>query len=69
MKRAAPGGTCPSRRRLCAPGERTFYRVKVPSPPGSGKGEAKARVSIVGWNLKKAGFRELKGLTMGKTLD
>ena len=23
---------------LCAPGERTFYRVKVPSPPGSGKG-------------------------------
>ena len=24
--------------RLCAPGERTFYRVKVPSPPGSGKG-------------------------------
>ena len=25
-------------RELCAPGERTFYRVKVPSPPGSGKG-------------------------------
>ncbi len=24
--------------KLCAPGERTFYRVKVPSPPGSGKG-------------------------------
>jgi hypothetical protein len=22
---------------LCAPGERTFYRVKVPNPPGSGK--------------------------------
>ena len=22
----------------CAPGERTFYRVKVPNPPGSGKG-------------------------------
>ena len=21
-----------------APGERTFYRVKVPNPPGSGKG-------------------------------
>jgi hypothetical protein len=21
----------------CAPGERTFYRVKVPNPPGSGK--------------------------------
>ena len=53
---------------LCAPGERTFYRVKVPSPPGSGKGEPKARVSIVRWNLKKAGFWELKGLPMGKTL-
>ena len=23
---------------LGAPGERTFYRVKVPNPPGSGKG-------------------------------
>ena len=22
---------------LCAPGERTFYRVKVPKSPGSGK--------------------------------
>jgi hypothetical protein len=22
---------------LRAPGERTFYRVKVPNPPGSGK--------------------------------
>jgi len=22
----------------CAPGERTFYRVKDPNPPGSGKG-------------------------------
>jgi hypothetical protein len=25
---------------MCAPGERTFYRVKVPNPPGSGKGIA-----------------------------
>ena len=27
----------------CAPGERTFYRVKVPRPPGSGKVIAKAK--------------------------
>ena len=39
-----------------APGERTFSRVKVPSPPGSGKGKPKARVSVVRRNLKKAGF-------------
>lgn len=26
---------------LGAPGGRTFYRVKVPTPPGSGKGIAK----------------------------
>ena len=28
---------------FCAPGERTFYRVKVPRPPGSGKVIAKAK--------------------------
>ena len=28
---------------VCAPGERTFYRVKVPRPPGSGKVIAKAK--------------------------
>ena len=30
---------------LCsgATGERTYYRVKVPNPPGSGKDELKAR--------------------------
>ena len=28
-----PGDFC-----ACAPGERTFYRVKDPNPPGSGKG-------------------------------
>ena len=27
-------------RLFCAPGGRTFYRVKVPTPPGSGKGIA-----------------------------
>ena len=27
----------------CAPGERTFQRVKVPNPPGSGKDIAKAK--------------------------
>ena len=30
-------------RMFCAPGERTFSRVKVPKPPGSGKNFAKGK--------------------------
>ena len=38
---------------LCVPGERTFYRVKVPKQPGSGKTYAwkkkKLKETVTGW--------------------
>ena len=51
-----------------APGGRTFYRVKVPNLPGSGKSQSKARVSVMRRNLKKVGFQGLEGRLMGKPL-
>lgn len=53
---------------LGTPGERTFYRVKVPKLPGGRKVYPKSRVSIVRRNLKKARFWELQGFPMGKSL-
>ena len=42
-----------------APGERTFYRVKVPNAPGSGKRQPKSRVSAARRNLKEDGGKTL----------
>ena len=43
----------------CAPGGHTFYGVKVPDPPGSGKGAAKGKGVTVRWGLKEAGGKPL----------
>ena len=42
-----------------APGERTFYRVKVPNAPGSGKRQPKSRVSAARRNLEEDGGKTL----------
>ena len=42
-----------------APGKRTFYRVKVPNAPGSGKRQPKSRVSAARRNLKEDGGKTL----------
>ena len=48
------------------PGARTAYGEKDLNPLCSGKSKPKARASVVRRDLKKAGFWELKGLSMDK---
>ena len=54
-----PGKHPGSRHLPGAPGERTFYRVKVPNAPGSGKRQPKSRVSAARRNLKEDGGKTL----------
>ena len=45
-----------------APGGRTFYRVKVPNPPGSGKDIAKGK-GVSGDGESEGSRRQNSGLT------
>ena len=52
---------------LCAPGERTFSRVKVPKSPGSGKNFAKDKGVRCEAESEESRKRSLNGQNSGLT--
>ena len=52
---------------LCAPGERTFSRVKVPKSPGSGKNFAKGKGVRREAESEESRKRSLNGQNSGLT--